>query len=134
MLEDGSWGHPGDEEMLRLVPFIRDPLEFRTSVDQIMSHRDCLLSPDESHNELFHEYRGSQCQEHDLPWRDIENSCLIAINKVPGDDVAIGLDYRTSRDDPRVIASEWVDGPTGGFFWREVAPTFTDFLKQLRNK
>ena len=30
--------------------------------------------------------------------------------------------------------TEWIDGPGGGCFWRQVAPTFTEFLKQLHTK
>jgi hypothetical protein len=131
MLDDGSWEHPGDDVLLRMIPFVRDPLEFRSSVVQITSNKDCPLGADESENSIFHEYRASLGVKRDLPWRDVENSLLVAINRFPGDDVGIGLDYRSSAENPRVIASEWIDGQDGGCFWREVAPTFTEFLAQL---
>ncbi|WP_265594113.1 hypothetical protein [Haloferula sp. BvORR071] len=131
MLADGSWKHPGDEVISRLIPFIREPLQFRSSVEQITTPQDCLMGPDEAENATFHEYRGSQVGPRDLPWLDVEQSLLIAINRIPGDDLAIALDYRSSVEDPRVIASEWVDTDGGCCLWREVAPTFAAFLAQL---
>ena len=92
------------------------------------------MGSDEAENEQFHEYRSSLCEKRDLPWRDVENSLLVAINRFPGDDVAIGLDYRTSKEDPRVIATEWIDGSECGCYWREVAPTLSEFVAQLHQK
>ncbi|MDF1754782.1 MAG: hypothetical protein P1U89_18495 [Verrucomicrobiales bacterium] len=132
MLNTGSWKHPGDTILSELIPFIRDPIEFRTSIDP--NHRDYLLGEDQIEDEIFREYRGSSSVERSLPWRDVELSILIAINKIPGDDIAIGLDFRTSNVDSRVIANEWIDGPEQGCYWREVAPTFSDFAFRLRCK
>ncbi|MEM7599813.1 MAG: hypothetical protein AAF357_00170 [Verrucomicrobiota bacterium] len=134
MLADGSWEHPGEEALSELVPFIREPLEFRTAATLNSTREDFLMKRDEYENELFHEYRGSIAKPRGLPWRDIESSFLVAVNRYPGDEVAIGLDYRTSVTDPRVIASEWIDGIGGRCFWREVSPTFTEFVRQLYAK
>jgi hypothetical protein len=140
MMEDGRWSDPGAAAIALLAPFIKEELEFRTSQYQI-STGECLMGPDEDENEIFHEYRGSRLGEpRDLPWIDIEKSALIAINRIPGDDIAIALDYRTSMTDPRVIGTEWIDGTNCGCFWREISPTFTAFAsafaesKQAQNK
>lgn len=53
----------------------------------------------------------------------------IAINRIPGDDIAIALDYRTSMTDPRVIGTEWIDGTNCGCFWREISSSFTALAK-----
>ena len=75
------------------------------------------------------ELRGSlQALPVELPWRDVERSILVAVNRNVGDDVAIALDFRTSQSDPRVIASAWRED---GLFWEEVAPTFTQFLRAI---
>ena len=129
MMEDGRWNHPGTEVITQLAPFIREELEFRTSQNQIQTE-ECLMGPDEAENELFHEYRGSRISApRDLPWIDIEKSALIAINRIPGDDIAIALDYRTSMTDPRVIGTEWIDGINCGCFWREISSSFTALAK-----
>jgi hypothetical protein len=46
---------------------------------------------------LSHVVRGSVTGPSDLPWLDIEQAFNIAVNRRPGDDVAIALDYRTTR-------------------------------------
>ena len=128
MMQDGRWSHPGAEAIVRPVPFIKDELSFQTSPSQIVSGA-CLMETDEDENKILHEYRGSRFdQPRELPWIDVEKSVLLAINRFPGDDVAISLDYRTSTIDPRVIGSEWTDS---GCFWREIAPAFTVFASEL---
>ena len=59
-----------------------------------------------------------------LPWLDPKKAVFIAVNRMPGDDVAIALDYRTGPTTPRVVASRWDDT---GSSWFEVAPTFGEF-------
>ena len=80
---------------------------------------------------VLHEARGSTsavpiC----LPWLDVEMAILVAVNRFPGDDLGIALDYRTDTADPRVVASDWDPGP-GGCRWREVAPSFSKFVQLL---
>ena len=86
---------------------------------------------DERYSRIFHEVRGSkQLAPVDLPWLDAEKAVFIAVNQIPDDDIAIALDYRTDRSDPRVVASEWVENPCG-CIWREVAGSFSEFMQQL---
>jgi hypothetical protein len=82
--------------------------------------------------EIFHLVRGSKkLNSIELPWLDIDQAIFIAINRIPGDDIAIVLDYRTDRMNPRVVASDWWSGEHG-CVWKEVSGTFSDFVKALR--
>ena len=69
------------------------------------------------------------------PWLDVEQALNIAVNRRPGDDVAIALDYRTGLSDPRVVGSDaWTGQHETGQFryvWREVAPAFSVFAEAL---
>ena len=131
MMDDGRWKHPGTDAMMQIAPFIRGELQFRAS-QYLIPTGECLMGPEEHENRIFHEYRGSKIAEtRDLPWIDVEKSALIAINQIPGDDVALALDYRTSMTAPRVIGTEWIDGPDGGCFWREVAPSFAELARMI---
>lgn len=66
-----------------------------------------------------------------LPWLDAEQAILIAVNRNPGDDVAIALDYRQDAVDPRIVASHW-DKNVKGAPWEEIAPSFSAFVEKLR--
>jgi hypothetical protein len=57
---------------------------------------------------------------------DIDNLVMIAVNY---DDEAICLDYRTTKDNPRVMVSIWNDAQ--GVKWREIAPDFNTFVSYL---
>ncbi|MGC5029348.1 hypothetical protein [Micromonospora sp. DT229] len=49
---------------------------------------------------------------------------MIAINRIPGDDVAMALNYRTAAADPHVVASDfWTDREQCSR--RAVTPTFS---------
>jgi hypothetical protein len=124
LINSGHWKHPGDDVILAALPFLKDPVVFLNS-----PRTAYLMAANETSSAIFHEYRGSKEDEKPLPWLDVEASHLIAINKNIGDDVAIALDYRSNPDDPRVLASDWHSGP--GCFWREVSPSFTEFVKLL---
>ncbi len=84
-----------------------------------------------SEDPLSREYRGSKVTApRDLPWVDVERRLLFAVNEIPGDDVALALDYRTSDTEPRVVGTDW-DSGANACVWREVAPTFADFWSAL---
>jgi hypothetical protein len=90
------------------------------------------IADDSSICDLFRMTRGSR-SEHplDLPWLDVDQAVLIAVNEYAGDDVALALDYRTDAADPRVVASDiWTDPRQ--ISWRTVTPTFTDLLAALQ--
>jgi hypothetical protein len=82
--------------------------------------------------ELFHTKRSSTSHEViPLPWLDADLAILIAVNRVPGDDLGIALDLRSGTTDPRVVASEWNNDPPCVCIWKEVAPAFSDFARLL---
>jgi hypothetical protein len=84
---------------------------------------------------LVHVVHGSVTGPSDLPWLDIEQAFNIAINRRPGDDVDIALDYRTDPSDPRVVGSNvWTASHQTGRIqcvWRQVAPAFGTFAKAM---
>jgi hypothetical protein len=133
LLADGRWRHPGDEVLREVMPWFEDPLIFLTGVDRMerASGSLDLFADDPQSSELFREVRGSVAGEPvQLPWLDVERAFLIAVNRIPGDDVAVALDYRGDVVDPRVVASDFWSDPRQ-CAWRVVAPTFSSFACAL---
>lgn len=133
LLASGHWRHPGDKALHRIMPWFKDPLDFLTDVDQIRRESRSLdyLTEDDATARLFRQARGSiAASPVELPWLDVELAVLIAVNRIPGDDVAIALDYRTSSSDPRVVASDFWTDPRQ-CVWRTIAPTFSAFTTAL---
>ncbi|MFJ8011155.1 hypothetical protein [Streptomyces sp. NPDC096339] len=80
---------------------------------------------------LFRGVRGnSQQAAVELPWLDVEQAVLVAVNRHAGDDVALALDYRTNPADPRVVGSDFWTNPRQ-CEWRLVTPTFSAFAHAL---
>ena len=115
------------------MPWFGDPLDFLTDVHQMSreSRSLDLFTDDEASSRLFRAIRGSVVAGPvELPWLDVELAVLIAINRIPGDDVAIALDYRSDETNPRVVASDfWTDPKQSA--WRIVTPTFSGFASTL---
>lgn len=131
LLDQDRWRHPGDEIILNLIPFLREPVDFLKPQRLVWSESQCFLADDPKLSTVFHEVRGSlSSQPVVLPWLDIEQAIFLAENRIPGDDLGIALDYRTSQVDPRVVASDWWSS-VGGAVWRKVAPTFSQFVQLL---
>ena len=131
VLHAGHWRHPGDEALRLLVPFLRDPMDFLESEVEIGRESFSHLADHPHFANRTREYRSSKVEEYrDLPWRDVERSIIVAVNRNLGDDVAIALDWRTSIEDPRVIATDWVSGGDG-CHWREVADRLSTFVAKL---
>lgn len=132
LIRRGRWRHPGDEVMARAVPWFRSPLDLLGTVAtmEFESGSMDVFADDPSLN-FFRETRGSaHTTPVELPWLDIELAVLVAVNRVPGDDVCLALDYRTDPADPRVVGSDfWTDAPV--CTWRVVAPTFSAFVAGL---
>ena len=127
LLQQGKWKHPGEDIIQDVIPFLHAPMQFMVDSDWMNSETRCF--DDDLDDELFHQTRGSKSSAPiELPWLDCERMVFIAICKYPGDDVAIALDYRTNSDDPRVVASDLQDNE---YYWREVTPTFTEFVERL---
>ncbi len=133
LIQNDRWRHPGDSILTQLIPFLREPVDFLSRVDSITRETNGLvkLANEPRWEQLFHTKRSSKCREAiELPWLDADSAILIAVNRVAGDDTGIALDFRTQAIDPRVVASEWHEGPEG-CVWREVAETFSHFVELL---
>jgi hypothetical protein len=133
MLTDGRWRHPGDAALRDLVPWFESPLAFLASANQMDQESAALdmFADDELSSQLFRTMRGSVHSEAvELPWLDTERAVLIAVNSIPGDDVAVALDYRQDHGNPRVVASDfWTDPKQCS--WRIVAASFAAFATGL---
>lgn len=133
LMREGRWRHPSDAELARLIPWFEDPLDFLKSVPEMESEARSmdLFAGDPRSSELFRETRGGGRSEPvELPWLDVEQAVLIAVNRRPGDDVALALDYRTDPADPRVVGSDFWTNPRQ-CSWRVVAPAFSAFADAL---
>ena len=131
LLHAGRWVHPGDDVLRQIVPCIDDPLDFLDSIESILRESSGHLADIPHSSKLFKEVRGSRMAAPvELPFRDVEKSIFIAVNREIGADVAIALDFRNGAADPRVIASAW-DEKSKEVNWIEVAPTFSEFLKRI---
>jgi hypothetical protein len=129
MVRAGKWHHPGDDVVARVVPCLGGPVAWLSTVEHIRAQSGSLAD-DPQLSARFHEVRSSSVGHPvELPWLDADNTVFIAVNREIGDDLGIALDYRTSPIDPRVVASEWL--PANGCVWREVAPTFSAFVRAL---
>ena len=133
LLARGRWLHPGDERLREVMPWFEDPLVFLPDVHQMSRESQSLeqLTDDEGMPRIFRAIRGSiAAGPVELPWLDVELAVLIAVNQIPGDDVAIALDYRSDETNPRVVASDfWTDPKQCA--WRIVTPTFSEFASAL---
>lgn len=133
LLGQGRWCHPGEERLKQLIPFLREPVVFLATIESMQSASNGLssLADDKRIATAFHIGRGSkEIKPICLPWLDVELAVLISVNRFPGDDLGIVLDYRESIDDPRVLASDW-QSANNGIVWREVAMGFAGFARQL---
>ncbi len=130
LIQKDKWQQPGDEIMKLVVSCIREPIDF-LSVEQMRKESSGVMADFQLSHPWFREVRGSKQNEPvDLPWLDVEKAVFIAVNRYPGDDVGIALDYRTKQDDPRVIASDW-SSKTDGCMWKEITPAFSQFIEQI---
>jgi hypothetical protein len=134
LLAEGRWRHPGEAALRAAISWIEDPLYFvappNDRYELAFESLWDIVVEDADYANFMHVARGSQSQTPiSLPFLDVEQAVFIITNRWPGDDQGIALDYRTSRSDPRVVASDWVVAV--GCVWREVAPTFSDFVEKL---
>ena len=126
LLGEGRWRQPSDECIADAIPVLSDPVDFLS--ERGMRSESSIRLDDDPRFPNLHEYRGSEGEARPLPWRDVELSLLIAVNREIGVDIAIALDYRTGFDDPRVLASEWVGSE---ILWCEIFPSFTAFVSRF---
>ena len=118
--------------MRAALPWFEDPVVFLSSVRAMEWQSESLdfEADDEASSRLFRVARGSAAGPVRLPWLDTELSFFIAINRNPGDDVAIALDYRGDAGEPAVVASDFWTEPIA-CLWRPVAPSFEAFAAML---
>ena len=132
LLAQGRWRHPGVVTIAKVIPWFEDPLDFLTSVAVMeRESRSMDMFADDPSYAFFREVRGStRSTPVELPWLDVEQAVLIAVNRMPGDDVALALDYRTNPLDPRVVGSDFWTNPRL-CDWRMVAPAFSVLAANL---
>jgi hypothetical protein len=131
LIQQGKWKHPGEDVLYTVIPFLKDRMDFMTP-EQRRFETEGQLEIVDLPIQVPHmrQARGSKASKPlELPWLDVEKMIFLAIGQYRGDEEAIALDYRTSMTDPRVIATEYRERE--GFFWREVTPTFTEFVEQI---
>lgn len=128
LLQSAQWQHPGDEVLVRLIPLLEDPVDFRQRVPGCTVAEDFHDSFELKDWENFRLYRSGE-PERPLPWLNADQAVFIAVNRFPGDDVGIALDYRQSEDNPKVVASYWRENKH--LEWFEVASSFEAFVKLL---
>lgn len=136
LLKQDKWQHPGNDVLRKVIPFLYHPVIF-LKVETMRFESSGVLADDVFSSELFHEARGSKSDiPVELPWLDVEKAIMIAVNLEFGADVGIALDYRTSMDDPRVVASEWLRSEPLAVehIWREVTPTLSEFVERIGTK
>ena len=131
LLHAGRWITPDDAIMRSAIPFLRAPVDLLQTVEQMARESQGCLADDQATADLFHEYRGSTGIDKSLPWRDVDLSVLIAVNRTPVDDLGIALDYRSNTSNPSVIVSDWWTGDDR-CHWREVSKAFEEFASPMR--
>jgi hypothetical protein len=130
LIRGGHWVHPGDVRLRNVIPFLVDPVDFLNTPEAMARESSGRLADDPRLSPVFHMARRCRKAEpFELPWLDVDRAFFVAVNRWPGDDTAIALDYRTDDLDPRVVASDW--GAGRACVWREVAPTFSAFVGSL---
>ena len=131
LLASGRWQHPGDDVLRRALPWFESPVVFLRSAGAMESASTSLDADadDDWASRYFHITRGTG-HRLGLPWLDARLALLIAVNRTPGDDVAIALDYRGESGGPMVVASDAWTYPNG-YLWRPVASSFDAFASML---
>src|SRR5262245_61564389 len=131
LINERRWRHPGDDMLLRAIPFLDRPVHFYLTLDAMWHASRGEFADDPQMSLLFHEYRGQRRDATPLTWLDADMMLMLAVNREIGDDVGIALDFRTGFDDPRVVASDWqTDDHT--HHWREAFRCFSDFVEAIR--
>lgn len=133
LLDRGLWRHPGDHRLREIIPWFEDPLDFLASIAQMRADTHSLRRAvtDPAISQYLRVMAGDERNSPvTLPWVDIEQTLLIAVNRKLGDDTCLALDYRTDASDPRVIGSDVWTLPSR-CIWRFVSPTFSAFAALL---
>ena len=138
LLQLGKWVHPGDDVLHELMPWGSDAFDL-LDMDGMKRESQFGLAKRGGVDLFFREASERLLTQRvpPLPWLNTDMAVMIACNREPGADVGICLDYRTDANDPRVVASHWPESLSSesyedfGHFWREVTPTFSEFVKAV---
>ena len=118
--------HPELEELSSILEekfsFLEFPIEFLPSIEEVKTVSEDDLWFQES---LWNVAKPGKAAE--LPVLDFQKSVIIGINKYPGEDLAIALDYRQDPDLPAVVASNFRSSATN-CNWEVIASSFEDLL------
>lgn len=134
LIKKGRWCQPSDAKIYTAIPFLQEPVDFVRFGRWINWWSGTWESEAHLHlvdHPLFQEYQGSTSIERPLPWLDAEKALFIAVNRDPGADLGIALDYRTNSKDPRVVASDWWSEENSKCNWRLVDERFSNFVQKL---
>lgn len=127
----GQWEQPSEHLIQSLIPCLDGPIEFIEEMDWMVLENSGHLADSPEGVQLNRAYHGSESQEKpDLPWLDVDQALFVAVNRLHGDDLGIAIDFRTSLENPRVVASRWCYS-LGRIEWELVTNTFTEFLERL---
>lgn len=107
----GKWKTPSDERMSAILPGLKGRVDFLETHAAIASESLDALADHMNTSCLFKVYRGSRDEAQPLPWLDAERAVVIAVNRDPGADLAVVLDYRDAEASPCVVFSDWWSEP-----------------------
>jgi hypothetical protein len=113
LLETGSWLHPGSRALRDLMPWFADPLMFMTDLGDMRFQNKALdaIAENNAISDLFRMTRTSRSgRDLDLPWLDVDQAVLVAINEYAGDDVALA--WTTVPTPPTRASSHQTSGQT----------------------
>jgi hypothetical protein len=131
LIEQGRWKRPADTTILEELTGSRQAKEFDfLDVDGMRretSSEDLIGNSDMARIYGLASSERSEAPIADPAVLDVDKSILIAVN---WNEEAIGLDYRTSNANPRVVVSYWPSN-TRPAKWKVIAPDFTSFVLQL---
>lgn len=123
------WKMPADQTVLKQLTGIQNTKRLRfLSLDGMIRETNgafTIFAQGHAATYALASSKHAQAPIEDVAVLDIDQAVLIAINS---DEETIHLDYRTSRDDPRVLASNWVGN---GAVWKVAAARFSSFVAQL---
>ncbi len=138
LVAEGRWRQPSDDAWRRAVPWLLDPddaLGLVPATDFAGSEVYTGFGEEVVDPVLLSTCSPECGPEHvdDPRMVDASRAIIIAMNRVLGSDLAVVLDLRRDADDPRVVASFWVeDGGSGvPHTWREAAPRLSEFVVVL---
>ena len=128
LIKQGIWQTYTTQKIRKVAPFLIEPMEFLQSIEEIknVSENPILLQ------ENIFGIQSSRLLESNIefPLLDYDKSIYIAINKYPGDDIGIALDFRKNSTEPCVVASDF-NGHHPHCEWRVISQNLADFIQNI---